>query len=340
MKKVAVIGGGSWGIALASVISENVHNVTIYKRKFLESNDQEKLSSNVKISNKINHTLFKANAVIIAIPAQQIYKFFSKLKTIHKEFLTKIPIVIASKGIYNKGFMLLHNVIEEILGQCKVAVISGPNFASEVINKLYSGSTLAFLPSFIAEVENKQVIQNLTNIFTSKSFFVQVSSDLIGTEVCGAVKNVYAIGAGMLQAMDIGENIKAAYLSSSINEIKKIIKAYGGQEETVMTIAGIGDLILTCSSTKSRNTNFGYQFIKNKINIYNKESIEEMLLSYGVIEGLATLISIKQFTNHFNFSYSAIPICNALYRVIYENKNFQFDPEEELIRSIFTTFSR
>lgn len=332
--KVAVIGDGAWGLALASVIAENTESVLVYSRKYSNLHlhpvfSEANLAKNIIMTQDIT-VVNKVDALVIAIPAQQVRHFITNLKRESQNKIKTIPIIIASKGIENNTCMYMTQVIESIVGKCEaLAVISGPNFASEVIHKNRSSSILALSNNF--SQDNKEQAQALLALFNTPRFRVDISTDLIGTQLCGATKNIFAIGSGMLNGLGISDNTKAIFMTVSVNEMIKIVTAYGGKEDTVMSVAGIGDLFLTCTSMSSRNTRFGYKFIKEASLIQNSafDFIE-------TTEGLATLKSLHQmmnqdklWSNHAGQATFA-PICEAIYNILYDKA----DPLQ-LIENIF-----
>ena len=297
MKNIVIIGGGAWGLALASVISENAKNVIVYSRNSYDLQSHPDFPNviflpNIRTTQNIA-VMDDADAMVIAIPAQKVRNFVANLKNEYKDKVQRIPVIIASKGIENNSCMLMSQIIEDVVGKCQtIASLSGPNFALEVMHKVPSASLLAISSNFTKENENNLVAESLVKLINTRTFVVHRSIDLLGTQICGAIKNVFAIGAGMLNGMGGGDNTKAAFLTSSLAEMTKIVTAYGGELKTVMSVAGIGDLSLTCSSMSSRNARFGYQFAKEASFSNSDEFISEA--SSETIEGLATVRSVQQ----------------------------------------------
>lgn len=284
--RVTVLGAGAFGLALASIFKENNNDVTVWSRfeeevtSLREKSTNEKIK-NVKLPNGINYStnleeaVQKSELLVIAIPAQFVDNLVKQVKPLVK----KQYILIASKGIENDTFSFLEEVVRRGINTRKIAIISGPTFAIDVIKSYPVGFTLASRSWTTREV--------IKNTLVNSHVKVRPSRDVVGVEVCGAIKNVISIAAGMIEGMNYPESTKAMFITESLHDLKNLIKALGGNKKTILTFAGFGDLLMTATSTKSRNFTFGKMFGENK----SKEEIDKYRKE-TTIEGLYTLESI------------------------------------------------
>ena len=284
--RVTVLGAGAFGLALASIFKENNNDVTVWSRfeeevtSLREKSTNEKiknikLPSGIKYSTNLEEVVEKSDLLVIAIPAQFVDNLVKQVKSLVK----KQYILIASKGIENDTFSFLEEVVRRGINTRKIAIISGPTFAIDVIKSYPVGFTLASRSWMTREVIKK--------ILVNSHVKVRPSRDVVGVEVCGAIKNVISIAAGMIEGMNYPESTKAMFITESLHDLKNLIKALGGNKKTILTFAGFGDLLMTATSTKSRNFTFGKMFGENK----SKEEIDKYRKE-TTIEGLYTLESI------------------------------------------------
>lgn len=284
--RVTVLGAGAFGLALASIFKENNNDVTVWSRfeeevaSLREKSTNEKiknikLPSGIKYSTNLEEVVEKSELLVIAIPAQFVDNLVKQVKPLVK----KQYILIASKGIENDTFSFLEEVVRRGINTRKIAIISGPTFAIDVIKSYPVGFTLASRSWTTREVIKKTLVNSHVK--------VRPSRDVVGVEVCGAIKNVISIAAGMIEGMNYPESTKAMFITESLHDLKNLIKALGGNKKTILTFAGFGDLLMTATSTKSRNFTFGKMFGENK----SKEEIDKYRKE-TTIEGLYTLESI------------------------------------------------
>lgn len=284
--RVTVLGAGAFGLALASIFKENNNDVTVWSRfeeevaSLREKSTNEKiknikLPSGIKYSTNLEEVVEKSELLVIAIPAQFVDNLVKQVKPLVK----KQYILIASKGIENDTFSFLEEVVRRGINTRKIAIISGPTFAIDVIKRYPVGFTLASRSWTTREVIKKTLVNSHVK--------VRPSRDVVGVEVCGAIKNVISIAAGMIEGMNYPESTKAMFITESLHDLKNLIKALGGNKKTILTFAGFGDLLMTATSTKSRNFTFGKMFGENK----SKEEIDKYRKE-TTIEGLYTLESI------------------------------------------------
>lgn len=309
--KICVLGAGAYGSALSIILNENGNDVTMWTRfeqeaekmtsnRFCDKLPDITLPSNIKITSNLEEATNKAAFVVIAVPTA----FVSDVLKEAKEFIKDKPIVIASKGIEQDSQLFVSDIVEKILETDNIAVLSGPSFAIDVANKVPVGITLA--------CQHKETIELVTKAFCNTHFKLRVCSDIIGTEICGAIKNVIAIAAGILDGMGMPESTSAMFINESIHDIKSLIKGLGGDGSTILSFAGFGDLLLTATSPKSRNYSFGHLIGSGA----SKSEIDEYIAN-TTIEGLYTLKSIHQLIENRNVE---MPIIDLIQEIIYGDK--------------------
>ena len=313
--KVTVLGAGAYGCALAGILNENKNEVIIWSpfEKEVKELTEKRMSPklpNVSLNNKIQITsdlensLDKTDLIVIAIPTAFLSSAIKKVKKYYQD----TPICIATKGIEQDTHLFVYDVIKNILKTEKIAVISGPSFAIDIAGNYPVGLTLA--------CQDKETIELTFKALSNNHFKLRKSHDIIGTELCGSVKNIIAIAAGILAGLKMPESTSAMLITESLHDIKGLIKGLGGDGSTVLSYAGFGDLLLTATSPKSRNYSFGC-LIGSKV---SKEEVDNYIEN-TTIEGLYTLKSISELVKNKDVD---IPIINLMEQIIYENKN----PEE------------
>lgn len=309
--KICVLGSGAYGSALAVILNENKNKVYLWSpikkeiQTFKENREPlklpgVKLDENIIITNDIEEATYNANLIVLAIPTAYVRSTIKKIKN----YIKDKPICIASKGIEQETCAFVNEIILEELNSNNIAIISGPSFAIDVANKVPVGLTLA--------CKSKETTELVYNAFSNSHFKLRICSDIIGTEICGAIKNVIAIAAGMLKGMNMPESTSAMLITESVHDIKDLIKGLGGDGDTISSFAGFGDLLLTATSTKSRNFSFGILIGSGA----SKEEIKSYIEN-TTIEGLYTLTSIKKLLVSIN---TQMPIVELLYSIIYEDK--------------------
>ncbi len=309
--KICVLGSGAYGSALAVILNENKNKVYLWSpikkeiQTFKENREPlklpgVKLDENIIITNNIEEATYNANLIVLAIPTAYVRSTIKKIKN----YIKDKPICIASKGIEQETCAFVNEIILEELNSNNIAIISGPSFAIDVANKVPVGLTLA--------CKSKETTELVYNAFSNSHFKLRICSDIIGTEICGAIKNVIAIAAGMLKGMNMPESTSAMLITESVHDIKDLIKGLGGDGDTISSFAGFGDLLLTATSTKSRNFSFGILIGSGA----SKEEIKSYIEN-TTIEGLYTLTSIKKLLVSIN---TQMPIVELLYSIIYEDK--------------------
>ncbi len=319
--KIGIIGGGALGTALALVSHRASQEAHIYVRDEDICNEINQNHTNFRylpgillpssITAYSNLTkILDSDALLLAIPAQNIYKLCLDLKSLNLD-PNKI-LVICSKGIEQNSLKLMNEVISDILPKNPIAVLSGPNFALEIAKDLPAIASLASNDSNLTNA--------LSKFLSNNNFRIYPNDDIIGTQIIGAAKNVLAIATGIAIGKEYGENAKAAIVSRGVHEISNLLLAKGGRIETLLSPAGIGDIYLTCSSTTSRNTAYGISLGQNKITNQNY-----------LVEGFYTAESIVMLAASLNIK---MPICQAVYKITHEKVSLERAVQELLDRPL------
>lgn len=313
MENITVIGDGSWGTTLAIYLCKRKYNVKLWGvfpeyLKVLENNRENpkflpeiKFPGNLKICFDVGKTISNSDLIIFAVPSKYMRSVLEQLS--ENDFADKVVLSVA-KGMEENTFMCMSEVIKELIGVKKIAVLSGPTIAYEIANGMPAACVIAS--------EDKQTRIILQDIFNSSNFRIYTSSDVKGVEICGAIKNIIAIAAGITDGIGYQTNTKAALLTRGIVEISRLGKKLGAQSETFSGLAGIGDLITTCFSKKSRNRTFGEDIGKGK----KREDIVNSMDM--VVEGVTTVKSIYNLGKKINID---LPIINQVYSVLYKDKS-------------------
>ena len=313
MTKVSVIGAGSWGSALARILGDNNNDVLLYDTDALtvdEINNYHtnvsklptgSLPLNVNATTSLDAVMDFSDIIIISIPTKVLR---SVLGDINKIIKTPKLFVNASKGLEPDTFLRVSEVVKEVIDNNKIegfVALTGPSHAEEVILQL---------PTAISSVsENEAHAKLIQSLFNNNTYFrVYTGSDLVGSELCGAIKNVYAIASGMLHGAGYGDNARAAMITRSTVELRRIVLALGGREDTIFGLTGLGDLVVTTSSHHSRNFQAGVKLAKNN-NL--EETINSMTM---VVEGARTCEAVYKLSKELKID---TPIIDAVYNVIY-----------------------
>ena len=307
MKKIGIVGGGVWGSALARLFSNS--SVCIFARdeKIVKSINEHKFNPKLKyavFNENVRATLDltdlqKTDYLVIALPSQNIREVLKKYSSNKKSQ----QIIIASKGIEIETKLFLKDVIREFIKTENISILSGPCFSQEVAQNLPTAVTLA--------APNRMIFEDINILFQNKKFRLYFSDDLIGCQLGGAVKNIYAIAAGITMGLNLGENAKSALIARSYVEISRLGKVLKVKPETLYGLSGLGDLVLTCNSLKSRNTTFG-----NLIASQQQISIEEHLKLLETTEGYFTTKAVKKIAEEKKIT---MPIMEAIYNILYNH---------------------
>jgi len=312
MSYIAVIGAGSWGTTLASLLSKKGFDVIIWarEREIVDSINNKRentvylpgisLPDNLICTDDLFEAIKKARFIINVVPTQFIRNVFLKLKNkINDDNI----IVSASKGIEKNTLKTPSQILEEILNK-KIYVLSGPSFAIEVAKEKPTAVTISG-----ANINERLLLQE---IFSTHYFRVYEHDDPIGAEIGGAIKNVIAIASGICDALELGNNARAALITRGLHEIMRLGEKIGAKQRTFSGLSGLGDLFLTCTSTLSRNYTVGYRLGKG-------ETFEEITKSKrSVAEGVETSQSAMELSKKLEIE---MPITEQVYQVIYEGKD-------------------
>lgn len=312
MKTVAVIGSGSWGTALAIQLAGAGNNVILWSFKkeeaesIIKNRENTEFLPGVKLPEKIEVTytdsdVEKADMFVFSTPS----KFTRNMAERFKNHIKEGSIVISvAKGFEEGSLLRLTQVIKEVIPGCRVAALSGPSHAEEV------GKGMA--TAVVAASEDIGVAEEVQDTFMTPMFRVYTSTDLIGVEMGGAMKNLIALAAGITDGVGYGDNAKAALMTRGMVEISRLGAAMGAKKETFSGLSGIGDLIVTCTSMHSRNRRAGILLGKGKS---LSEALEEV---HQVVEGVSNAKAAYELSRKYNIS---MPITHEINDVLYNGKD-------------------
>ena len=319
MTKVSIIGAGAWGTSLAQVYAAAGHDTILWAReKHLAdalAQDREnktylpgfKLDDRLKVTNDLDLAA-QSDIILNVIPAQHVR---TNLKLLSPLMRAGQSIVICAKGIEIDSGKFLSDVGHEECPQADIAVLTGPTFAHEIMAGAPSAATIASNDSVHAD--------RLCASLTSRNLRLYKSTDIIGAQTGGAVKNVIAIACGIVGGLGLGESARAALVTRGLAEIARLTIAFGGKRETLMGQCGVGDLMLTCSSIKSRNYSLGFKLGQGK-------KLEDILASRNsVTEGVHTAQAAAEIAKSRNID---MPIVNMVCACLHNN----LDPKEAFAR--------
>ena len=311
--RVGLFGSGAYGLALSSILTHNRHEVIMWTRFEEEKKELEKSRKNEKylpgftipeeviFTTNVEECIKDTDLVIIAIPAAYVDSVCQTMKPYVKDN----HIIIATKGIEQGTGLFMDQIVSKHLDTENIAVISGPSFAVDIITKKPVGLSIACKTSETILLA-RQALQN-------SYLRLRECDDITGVEICGSIKNVIALAAGMLDGLQANESTKAMFITEAMNDMEEILTAFNCNRRTVDSYAGIGDLLLTCTSVKSRNYSFG-RLIGEKPD--QKEL--EKYLDNTTVEGYYTLESIYQLLRNKDVS---IPIIDLIYEIVVNGKN-------------------
>lgn len=308
---ISILGTGAYGMALASIFSYNKCNVMMWTNskeelELLKSNRKSDkidydIPSSIVISNNMKDVIDNSDIIVIAVPAKFVGSVCEKFKDYYN---SKQVICIASKGIEQNTCLFLYDVVRNNIKTNNIAVISGGTFAVDMIKKVPVGLSLATKNSYTKNM----ILKNMQNDYVK----LRPTKDIVGTEICGSIKNVIAIASGMIDGMGYPISTSTMFITESLHDIKELIRALGGDAKTILSFAGFGDLLLTCTSEKSRNYTLGRIIGENR----PREEIDSYIEN-TTIEGLYTLKSIKKLLKNKKIK---MPIINLIYDIIVDKK--------------------
>ena len=326
MGHLAILGAGAWGTALARVLAERGEATRLWSwqaehaaavqservnRAFLPGFS---LPEGITVSADLEPTLRGASAVILVVPTAG---FRDTLLRAQPSIADDATLIIATKGIEPGSLMLLSEVVESVLGPSapdRTVVLSGPSFAKEV--------ALGLPTSLVAAAHSAELATRIQQRLSSDHFRVYAGDDPIGVQVGGALKNVIAIAAGACDGLGFGYNTRAALITRGLAEVARLALAKGGHALTLAGLAGLGDLVLTCTGELSRNRTLGYELGRGK-------SLADALSGLGhVAEGVVTAESAYHLAQRLGVE---LPISGEVYRVLFEQK-----PVSEAVRAVLS----
>ena len=325
MGYIAVIGSGSWGTTLANLLAEKGYDVSLwaFEKELADEINRTGINSTylkgIPLSNNIEATsTFKdavktARYILNVVPTQFTRAVFKDgVRFIHD----KAQIISASKGIEHETLMTVSSILEELTGR-QIAVLSGPSFAEEVVKKLPTAVTMA--------ARDRDAALILQDVFNTDYFRVYTNTDVLGVELGGALKNVMAIASGISDGLGHGTSTRAALITRGLAEMVRLGVAAGAQEKTFSGLSGLGDLVLTCTGTLSRNYTVGFRLGRG-------EKLKDILASMKMVaEGVATSKSAFELSQKHGVE---MPIVRQIYQVINEDKNPVEAVQELMTRSL------
>jgi glycerol-3-phosphate dehydrogenase (NAD(P)+) len=332
-EKISVIGAGSWGTTLANLLCENDHQTVLYvyepdqyelmKTEWMNSKYLPDISlhKNLLLSNNLLEVFEYSDIVLLVVPSHAVRSVLSE--TVEKIDLKNKLFINAAKGIENDSLLRMSQIITEITqtGENQVATLSGPSHAEEVSRRMAT--------ALVAASTSLDTARRVRELFRTDYFRVYSTDDIIGVELGGALKNVFAIAAGIVDGAGLGDNTKAALMTRATVEMTRLGVAMGAKIQTFSGLSGIGDLIVTCMSRHSRNRHVGEEIGKG-------QTLEEVLSNMVMVaEGVKTTKSVHQLQDKFPVD---VPICQEVYDVLFNQKNphaavrdlMTRDPKEEL----------
>lgn len=322
MKKISIIGAGSFGTALAALLGNKSFEVSIWARETEVIDGINKnginpsyltdiqLPKNVRGSYTIEECLKETEMIVYATPSHAM----REVATQSKKFLSGKEIIVSvAKGIEQDTLLtpsqILAEVLHEVILEDQIGVLTGPSHAEEV--GLKKPTTV------VATAYSARVGRIIQDTFMTPMFRVYLNHDIIGTEIGGALKNIMAIAAGIVDGADLGDNAKAALMTRGLHEMKRMGSTLGASQDTFSGLTGMGDLIVTCTSKHSRNRYVGY-------NIGRGKTLQEITSGMNMIaEGVKTARSVFQWSERNNVD---MPITEAIYKILFE----EMDPRDAL----------
>ena len=326
-QKIAVLGPGSWGTALAQVLAENGHQVTIWGRNPEQIAEINQTHTNkqylpklaihptIQATTSLELAIAQADAVLFVVPTKA-------MRAVAQEFVKVVKnqphIIHASKGLEQGSHKRISEVLREEIPVDKrneIVVLSGPSHAEEV--------SVKDITTITAACENEAAAKYVQSLFMNDYFRIYTNIDVIGVETGAALKNIIAIGSGALAGLGFGDDAKAAIMTRGLAEISRLGVAMGADPLTFIGLSGVGDLIVTCTSVHSRNWRAG--------NLLGKgQSLAEVLENMGmVVEGVATTKAAKELAAALQVE---MPITETIYQVLYEGKEIKAAAKEIMLR--------
>ncbi len=311
--KVTILGTGAYGLALSKILVENKNEVTMWtlfeeeKNELLNTKKSSKLDKyilddGVNITTNLKESIEFSDLIVIAVPSE----FVSNLcKDLSKYIKRDRYICICSKGLENNSCRFIHEIVKHYLKTNNVATISGPTFAVDLVRKVPVGLSLAS--------KSKKTLKIVSDAFCNDHFKLYPISDITGVEICGTIKNILAIASGIIDGMGYPISTQTMFITKSLLDTKRLIYKLGASENTILSYAGFGDILLTCISEKSRNYRFGKLIGEAK----KKEEIDKFK-SETTLEGINSLKCIYKIVHSKKIK---VPIIDTLYDIIFKDES-------------------
>lgn len=310
--KIAIIGTGVYGIAMAHSLSQNKHNnITMWSeseeaKTFIENNRRKylplgglKISKDIKFTTSYEEVLKNADIVFIMSAARFVGNV---CKGIMPYITDKMHFVIGSKGIEQGTCKFVHEVFLDFIDTKKLAVISGPSFAIDIANLEPIGLSVAY--------SSKSTLNCLKKAYEDTNIKLRETRDLVGIELCGSIKNVIAVASGILCGLGYTESTRSFLITESLHDIKELIRGLNGNKKTILSFAGVGDLLLTATSTKSRNYSYGVYLGKKDFKGANKYLEENTVEGYYTLKSIYALLRKKKIK---------MPVVDLIYNIVMNN---------------------
>lgn len=321
--RCVVIGGGSFGTAIANILADNGHGVRLCLRNadaVAEIRDTGinsrylpgfRLNPALEPTTDLAASVADSDLVFIAVPSRA---FRDVLRDMRPHLRADALLVSCTKGIWEDGFLLMSQLVRQETGSDRVGVLSGPNLAKEIAARMLTGSLIAS--------DHAEVRETVQQALSCSYFRVYANQDMFGVELAGALKNIYAIATGMADALGLGQNTKAMLITRSLAEMSRFAERMGGNPLTFLGLAGVGDLVVTCSSPLSRNYQVGFKIGQGVPVLDAEKSLGQ------TAEGVNTLRLVKHKADDLGVY---MPLATGLYDVIYAGQ-----PVPSVIKRLMT----
>lgn len=320
---IAVLGGGSFGTAIANIVAGNGHDTRQWMRDPERARDCREMGENhyylpgvplhpeLKVTSDLEEAVDGCKIVFVAIPSKSFREVVQRVAPLLAD---GTMLISTTKGVEQDGFHLMSDILREETTDMRIGVLSGPNFAKEVVEGHYTATVIAS--------EDESLCATIQKVLHSETFRVYSSNDVFGVELAGALKNIYAIVTGLAAALDRGQNTISLLITRALAEMMRFAEAMGADPMTFIGLAGVGDLILTCSSDLSRNYRVGYLVGKGR-------ALEEAVAEIGqVAEGVNTVRLIKHKADEMGVY---MPLVSAIHAILFEER-----PIPEVIRDLMS----
>ncbi|MEC7885189.1 MAG: NAD(P)H-dependent glycerol-3-phosphate dehydrogenase [Pseudomonadota bacterium] len=293
--KIVISGAGPWGHALIKCLKNNNHDAIIFSRD-ISSINKDTIDSNINYSEDIDEIVSNSEYFIIASPVSSVQYFAEKFKKNNEG----IKVLVSCKGMDPNSGSFPSEILSNYIHEDNIAVLSGPSFANEVYKGMPTAVTIAS--------SNPSLGKEFSDMFHAKNFRVYNSSDVIGCQLGGAIKNVLALAVGISDGLDLGPNAKAALITRGMNEFKELGNSLKCNPQTIYGLSGVGDLVLTANDNQSRNRFFGIEIGKGKKVEDIKNSLSE------TVEGIYAVDGIMILSKKFDVK---LPICEQVYNILH-----------------------